>query len=160
MENLKNGIKIEKMDVCPFFYAYDWDEDRKDAYVCKEEVNFLYVVEYCLKGFRKCRVFTQRTLTEMRTPKKWIETIGYSLGALGIDECFSVWDYIRCPMYPDCRVYIVYDHFEEKCCKDFDKCDFFMKEAYRIRTPADWSKNLKMLIYVEGDEDEDKDDEW
>jgi len=146
MEDLKNGLRIEKFDICPFFYIYDYNERAK--YSCKEEVNFFYVVEYCIKGFRKCKKFTEMALLERRTPKEWMEAISWGLDALGLEDCFGVYDYVRCPFYP-CRIDVAYDHFVEKCCKDFDKCDNFLKAAYHTREPSAWSANLKAIVNAE-----------
>jgi hypothetical protein len=156
MENLKNGIKIEKLDICPFFYIYDWDE--KDKYSCKEEVNFLYVVEYCIKGFRKCKTFTQRALLERKTPEDWIKTISWSFEILDLGDYFRKRKYIKCPVYPECETRVVYDHFAEKCCGDFDRCDTFQKAIYHTREPSDWYRSLSKLIHVDRDEEEDEED--
>jgi hypothetical protein len=158
MENLKNGIKIEKLDICPFFFIYDQHaetREEKTRHSCKEEVNFFYVVEYCVKGYRRCKKFTERALLERKTPQEWIDVIACGLSTLDLEDCFGVYDYIRCPVYPDCGVDVVYDHFVEKCCKDFDKCDNFLKAAYYTDKPSAWSEYLKRVVYVEKCEDDD-----
>jgi hypothetical protein len=152
IELMKRGIKIEKPDVCPFFFIYDWQE--KDAYACKEKVNLYYTVEYCIKNFRKCKAFIHRTMTEMRSPGEWMALRFSSLGMLSLDESFETLDYIKCPMYPECKVRVNYRHFENKCCMDFDTCDSFMEKANHTRYPAEWFKNLKMIVYVEGNDKE------
>jgi hypothetical protein len=43
----------------------------------------------------------------------------------------------------------------EKCCKDFDKCDNFLKAAYYTGEPSTWSEYLKRVIYAEKCEDDD-----
>ena len=155
IEDLKNGLRMEKLDICPFFYIPDYKEDEM-TYSCKEEVNFFYASEYCVKGFRKCKKFTERALLERMTPGEWMDAIFYGLGALDLDGCFRVYDYIRCPFYSDCRINVVYDHFVEKCCKDFDKCDSFLRAAYHSDNPSDWSDHLRIVIRVEGCEERDK----
>jgi hypothetical protein len=155
MENLKKGIQIGKLDICPFFYPYDYSEKTK--YTCNEEVNFFYVVEYCIKGYRRCKKFTERALLERKTPEEWIEAISWGFARLDLEGCFGVYDYIRCPIYPDCEIDIVFDHFVEKCCKDFDKCDNFLKTAYFTSKPSYWARNLRIVIRVEAEGVENRD---
>ena len=152
MENMKKKIKIGMLDICPFFYPDPDDKKQR----CDEEVNFLYVVEYCLKGFRRCRVFAQRSLTEMKTPEEWVNAILWSLNTIELDEYVKTRDYIKCPMYSECSMRIVYDHFESKCCKDFDKCDNFYKLAHYTYKPSSWYKNLIMITEPLDEEDDDK----